>query len=417
MRLRASAGIVSAVVCVWGTAIGAGALLGGCALIDAGVSGRVVGLNASLDQSTNDTILANIVRASHYQPLTFVAVSKVGGSQQVTLANGLPTFTIGPNQTPLQHQFIFGSNNLSNQAGGSLDVVPLATKDFAKGVSVDISLAEISVLVRQGIPRDLVYNLVLDSVEFTAKGKRISFRNDPSDKITYEHFKAAILILVAFGYTIETRTDRNPFFDKDDKTTAAYITKGRFCFDLTLAEPLLLKRMKDNKIIMDDWWKCNAIWAKGSIAKGVFTNRRDEEREITVLFPEPYGRMKIRNVDFKMRSLYGVFNFLGRLIADGQLDLVRAATDNQAKAISDRLYKPEEAVTITLDQVGSPLLNLTNVPLESCFASVVVNGTYHCVPREDSDNTKRIFSILAQLLALKTTAVDLPSTPSVRITP
>jgi hypothetical protein len=38
----------------------------------------------------------------------------------------------------------------------------LATKDFAKGVSVDITLAELSVLLKQGIPHDLLYSLALD---------------------------------------------------------------------------------------------------------------------------------------------------------------------------------------------------------------------------------------------------------------
>jgi hypothetical protein len=87
-------------------------LLGGCAAIDASLSDRVLNLNASLDRSSNDTILANIIRASYYQPLSFVGVSKVNGSQSVSLANGLPTITFGPHQTVTQHQFIFGSHTL-----------------------------------------------------------------------------------------------------------------------------------------------------------------------------------------------------------------------------------------------------------------------------------------------------------------
>jgi hypothetical protein len=36
---------------------------------------------------------------------------------------------------------------------------------------------------------------------------------------------------------------------------------------------------------------------------------------------------------------------------------------------------------------------------------------------ESAANTKRVFSVLAQLMALKTTAADLPVTPTVRVTP
>ena len=44
----------------------------------------------------------------------------------------------------------------------------------------------------------------------------------------------------------------------------------------------------------------------------------------------------------------------------------------------------------------------------------VFDGTYYCVPRQGAENTKRIFSLLAQLLALKTQAGDLAITPTVR---
>jgi len=38
-----------------------------------------------------------------------------------------------------------------------------------------------------------------------------------------------------------------------------------------------------------------------------------------------------------------------------------------------------------------------------------------CVPAEGAENTKRIISLLAQLLALKTPQSELPFTPTVRV--
>jgi hypothetical protein len=43
-----------------------------------------------------------------------------------------------------------------------------------------------------------------------------------------------------------------------------------------------------------------------------------------------------------------------------------------------------------------------------------IDGNY-CVPEKGSANTKRIFALLSQLLALKTTASDLAITPAVRV--
>jgi len=44
------------------------------------------------------------------------------------------------------------------------------------------------------------------------------------------------------------------------------------------------------------------------------------------------------------------------------------------------------------------------------------DGDY-CVPEHDAANTKRIFSLLAELLALKTMANELAITPLVRVVP
>jgi hypothetical protein len=380
------------------------ALLGGCAVIDAGVSDRVLSLNASLDRSSNDTILANIIRASYYQPLSFVGVSKVNGSQSVSLVNGLPTITFGPHQTVTQHQFIFGSHTLNNQASGNFDVAPLATKDFAKGVSVDITLAELSVLLKQGIPRDLLYSLALDSIEFTDKGGvRRAFKNEPSDP-TYEDFRSAILVLIAWGFSIETKLDENPAFDSNDKTSAKFVTKGRFCFDQANADFELTKLVRTGTR-----WKCNDAWSRMPPQKP-----SNEDVAIDVYFPSQVRT--VANVIFRMRSIYGVFNFLGRVIAEERLHEARAATDNDAKAVARAFYNPRGDKPVA-KAVGFPLLNITGGQLGACFSSVSINNVYYCVPHEGGENTKRIFSVLSQLLALKTSAVDLPNTPTVRVAP
>jgi hypothetical protein len=49
-----------------------------------------------------------------------------------------------------------------------------------------------------------------------------------------------------------------------------------------------------------------------------------------------------------------------------------------------------------------------------CFSELVFEGVHYCIPRQGAENTKRTFSLLAQLLALKTQAGDLAITPTVR---
>jgi hypothetical protein len=61
------------------------------------------------------------------------------------------------------------------------------------------------------------------------------------------------------------------------------------------------------------------------------------------------------------------------------------------------------------------LLNIVTQPSEECFvATHFIDGIY-CVPEKGSSNTKRIFALLSQLIALKTQASDLAITPAVRV--
>ena len=54
----------------------------------------------------------------------------------------------------------------------------------------------------------------------------------------------------------------------------------------------------------------------------------------------------------------------------------------------------------------------------TCFASAAVfNIGAYCVPIDGAQNTKSIFSILSQLLALKTTTGDLQLLPTIRLLP
>jgi hypothetical protein len=63
----------------------------------------------------------------------------------------------------------------------------------------------------------------------------------------------------------------------------------------------------------------------------------------------------------------------------------------------------------------SKLLNIVTQASEECFVVThFIDGLY-CVPENGSSNTKRIFALLSQLIALKTQASDLAITPAVRV--
>src|ERR1700723_2882533 len=78
--------------------------IGGCAILDDQITSRSDILNDATDNAKNDGILVNIVRASHSQPLNFLAISKATGGQTTDFKIGLPNVTFGPGQTVAQKQ-------------------------------------------------------------------------------------------------------------------------------------------------------------------------------------------------------------------------------------------------------------------------------------------------------------------------
>src|SRR5580704_2078710 len=81
----------------------AAGLTGSCASVDQ-YGSRAYDGNLNTQDAFNKEILANIVRASQYQALSWNPPSQITGSQMEQLTTGLPTINTGPQQmTPYQY--------------------------------------------------------------------------------------------------------------------------------------------------------------------------------------------------------------------------------------------------------------------------------------------------------------------------
>jgi hypothetical protein len=444
-------------------------------MTDATVSQRMYDINHSVETTVNESILVNIVRASKYQPLNFVALGKVSGSQQVDLKTGLPTFTFGPNLTASQKQFAFGNNVLDNNASTSFDVAILGSKEFYKGLMTPLNLVDVNLLIRQGIPRKLLFYLVIDSIRYSPNSHpetaSCAMKNDPTDPESYEDFREAIEILMAFGATTETRDELNPKYPPGGKsgggassgsgsgnTGEPYaIAAARLCFD-----PAIAVRNHPERDVSPPsaQYLCRGKWSRaefkctdrkteelrddgscpakdaggngagstsrsaapGAAVKGSGTGgggpssgyslmlsrqdiagiklhrgapaaapwRSDKKCSLSSILS---GKPRLLDFTVETRSTYGIFNYLGRLLTDGN------------------------SPTLDAPNGSGPLLRVERGQFENCFAAVNYNQDNYCVPEAHSDRTKQAFAVLGQLLALKTAAGDLPNTPTVRVTP
>jgi hypothetical protein len=217
---------VVAALCLWAIA----SLLSACAFVDT-VDPRYDSINRSTAKARNESILLNIVRASHDAPLNFVAFSKVSGQTIVTANAGLPQFNLGPffpvfgfgNSTNLlsppnpQRAFTLSNNTLggSTNANNNFDISVLETKDFYNGLLRPVDLPELNYFIRQGYPRELLFWLFTESVRVTTPGQpTVEFLNDPDPRLACQPtpvgercFSHMVDIAIASGLTVETRTE------------------------------------------------------------------------------------------------------------------------------------------------------------------------------------------------------------------
>jgi hypothetical protein len=99
------------------------------------------------------------------------------------------------------------------------------------------------------------------------------------------------------------------------------------------------------------------------------------------------------------RSTFSIYNFLGRLVKQQN-----SVANHMIGPPSEEEYDPQ-ILTINMGQVTG------------CFTATEFNLGLYCVPIQGAQNTKTSFSILSQLLALKTTTGDLQLTPTLRLVP
>jgi hypothetical protein len=419
--------------------------LAACAIVDP-VDSRYDTISRSLAKARNESILLNLARASHDHPLNFVTIANVSPSMSNTTSFGLPTFLAGrslpatgadPTFAPGRF-FLFNNTTASNATSISTNfsVSTQETSVFYTGFLKPLDLLTVDYFIRQGYSRELLFWLFTQSVEVdrgVPYPLLFSYR-PPADYGCPYHdlkkrcFEEFILIAMYAGLTIEQRSvqrssggnrggggNRNAGGgNRQDTTNSGGGNKGpettsffRFCFDRLLAEraqnemgpeftrealhyidfPITPSVLKP---------QCGSDW-----------DPRDEEnkpqKDTFEFFVGP-ARFRI-----KPRSAYGIFEFLGILIKmqrDHLAPLPRANTWKREDVTEPPRLKtsPDDEQLFTVDFSGTT----------DCFARTWFLEENYCIP-ERAHNSKRIFNLLAQLIAIETAVNDLSITPSVRV--
>jgi hypothetical protein len=430
-------------------------LLSACAVIDP-VDSRYDTVGRSLAKGRDESIFLNLVRASHDYPLAFTAISNVTPTMTNTSSFALPSFSIGPanclRQAVATTSFPttcsygtgalgaatgFGNTTASNSTAISTNfsVSTQETGNFYEGFLKPIDLQILDYFIRQNYPRELLFWLFADSFQvgppgFGALGydfnPPVSYGCPASDPAKL-CFREWVWVAVLAGLTVEEKTIVKPAAgagESQKPKSGTGSTKGptttivaRFCFSPQLARQARLQMgpEKADRIV--------STFVPGGLAglhavSPICGQWSDADAKLKSTQPQSdtfdfyVGPKRFRVIS---RSAYGVFEFLGNLMRI-QRDNVPPTNDANTPQRPDYFGQeatvpPQLLTTLTDTKLISVLQNGGS---ERCFSHTWFYDGDYCVP-ESATNTKRIFSLLSQLIAIETTASDLSITPIVRV--
>ncbi len=433
---------------MWWRVLLVGALLAGalgaCAVVDP-VDNRYDTVARSLAKARNESIFLNLVRASHDYPLSFSTVANVTPTLTNTTSLGLPSFLLGPHiptfgnpgtnvAAPLftpGRDVIFGNTTAGNttQVQTGFSVSTQETSTFYQGFLKPIDLQTLNYFIRQGYSRELLFWLFTDSFQLNKGGNLYGYHYDPPDDYgcsredpLHRCFVDWIHSATLTGLTVEERTVQSPSSagsgggsgggteksgSTGKPTTTAY---ARFCLDRILGEQAAATLPREVVVLQTSLRNLDAplklLYEKQLICRESWDQDQFSGPQPDTL-PLKFGTTTFTIVP---RSAYGVFTFLGSL-----MKVAREHTSPSPYAYipPDRQYALQSPQLETVHEDPRLVTVVQNMGGQ-CFVHTWFEDGDYCVP-EQATTTKRIFSLLAQLIAIQTAANDLSITPVVRV--
>jgi hypothetical protein len=445
---------------MWGRGVIGGIMLAGvvgaCAITDP-VDNRYDNIGRSLAKARNETIFLNIVRSAHDYPLSFTTIGSVTPSMTNTSTLGLPSFLVGPNPqcknlvagsglpgaagsaaclavpgSPARDVIFGNTNNATNalSVSSNFNISTQETAQFYDGFLKPVDLYIVDYFIRQGYSRELLFWLFMDSFQIKFGTTELGFQYNPP----YDYgcppgepkkrcFREFVEIATVTGLSVETKTvdtgsssssggggDTSGGASKS-KTGSSSGGKGskvysRFCFDPVLAQRAVNAMQQVNP---DRWAALKQfldppnLYKRTPICQSPWTPDPSVGETDTLTFHVGPAEFTLQP-----RSAFSMFQFLGNIIKmqkGQQPDIAPPYVPREDER------DPPSLSTVADDQGLFTATQNFDVP---CFVHTWFDDGDYCVP-ETAANTKRIFSILAQLIAIQTQASDLSFTPSVRV--
>jgi hypothetical protein len=420
--------------------------------------GRVGEINKSAGSYADQAILLNVIRAERYEPLSFVTVTGLDGTNSLQGSLGFGGFTLGPHPVTVMRDFLLGPDSISRTGSNTFHVSVVDDPASYVALMSPVTPATTAFFINQGYPRELLFFLMVDHLRKTTPGpdggpaKVEVFRNDPSQPEEFGKFIGEMSTMLARGLTAE--------IDVTSVPSGRAMPKSALCFDASLPPPAFLNEAagrppadepcKDAKWIEAD--QSSSAVSGGAAGSGaqsgkggsptpggdassaspplisasdgslwVWLSDGNKVRHLTpgkppedFVIPAPKAPTPPKpsapltsfplnaagGVTYEVytRSVFGIYAYLGAL-GRGNGDR-RTDIDN------------------LLPKDGSNYGGILNIIERgtTCFTQISYEDRNYCVP-SDANNTKFVFNLLHQLQELNTAPSNAPTTLTVTTIP
>jgi hypothetical protein len=126
-------------------------------------------INRNATDYANDATLLNVIRAKLMEPLTFITITGLDGTQSAMGTLGFSGITLGPHQHTSPHTFIFGPNSATRSNTNTFHISVVDDPASFTALLTPVNPALIAFFVSQGYPRELLFFLFTDRLREVKK--------------------------------------------------------------------------------------------------------------------------------------------------------------------------------------------------------------------------------------------------------
>ena len=366
---------------------------------------RAVAYNVEAERARTQTMLLNIVRSAYRKPIQFTDLTSVSGSASASGGFGSTLPFSGPasaySLTP----------NASVSGGPTFNVATLNTKEFYSGILNPIALPTIASYMQQGRRLNLLFTLFLAKIVVRIDGKSTTY--DASGfGADYERFQELCDELQDAGLTTQ------PSFVEQGAMTTMDSVAGIQGAGLELVQSgdtpdKMVTRLKsfDPAFCFEDRPPSNR--PHGEMTDMINTLREALACENTLLEKMPHAQISRPKVALTIvpRSTLGVIYTLGS-IARRELGLTNRGCEQDPTSAAcqppmlHRYVKRNGKVT----REDDPFFKLTRGGTDPSMTVSYEGKSFGIMPDPEArDHSAEILELTEELLALNSSAKDLPA--------